>query len=296
MRSGALAALIALCALHGSALRTTTHHQNLPRREVLLKVAAASTALVSSTAARAADRVCVEKDIQGAYESDCMREATRTFEWERAGKLVIEQGTVGPGATGAAVWNAGAELADYLAANPATVDGKLVLEMGCGTGLCGIVASRLGAKAVLLTDGVEPVLERAQRNIEANAKEKMIRTRKLQWGTLAVEEQLRGKFDVLLASDILYQSSAWREIGVTAHELLKPGTGQLLLAEAGHANTPTQATLEGFRSVAQSCGLAFEEQIDLGGKAVLQICRAREAASSPTRRRELLLAAAASRS
>ena len=59
-------------------------------------------------------------------------------------------------------------------------------------------------------------------------------------------------------------------------DLLKPKTGRLLLAEAGHATTPTQPTLDGFRTVAEGCGLTFEEPIALGGGAVLQVCRKRD--------------------
>ena len=280
MRSRRLEAFLLLLhpcmcsALRGTPTAVTSRQPLLYRRQWLELAAAMSTAGAAAPAASAA-LLCEEKDIQGAYESDCMREATRTFEWESTGKLIMEQGTVGPGSTGAAVWNAGAALADYLAANPAAVDGKLVLELGCGTGLCGLVASRLGAKAVLLTDGVDPVLERAQRNIEANVQDRKIRTRKLQWGTNAVEEQLRGKFDVVLASDVLYQSSAWIAFGATAKDLLKPETGRLLLAESGHTNSPLQSTLEGFRTVAQGCGLVLEDQIPLGQNAALQICMPR---------------------
>ena len=51
---------------------------------------------------------------------------------------------------------------------------------------------------------------------------------------------------------------------------------QRLLAEAGHETTPTQPTLEGFRTVAEGCGLIFEDSIALGGSAVLQVCRKRD--------------------
>jgi predicted nicotinamide N-methyase len=281
--AGIRALVVSLHLMFASALhislpeKSARLSQQLDRRVALqLAAAAAGAGVTAIDPAHASASECIEREIQGAFESDCMRDASRSFEWESTGSLKLEQGMVGPGATGAAVWNAGSALADYLAANPAAVSGKLVIELGCGTGLCGLVASRLGAKAVLVTDGVDAILERAQRNIDANAKDGKIRTRKLQWGTNAVEEQLRGKFDVVLASDVLYQSSAWRALGATASDLLKPKTGRLLLAEAGHETTPTQPTLEGFRTVAEGCGLIFEDSIALGGSAVLQVCRKRD--------------------
>eukprot|EP00966_Prymnesium_polylepis_P234192 5416769-Prymnesium_polylepis.1 len=57
------------------------------------------------------------------------------------GAVSIEQGRVAAGSTGAAVWNAGALLANYLATGEGApaLAGAAVVELGCGAGLCGIV-------------------------------------------------------------------------------------------------------------------------------------------------------------
>ena len=223
--------------------------------------------------AEADDRCAKEIAIQGAYVSECMRDPTRQFEWPNAGKLTIEQGSVGPGSTGAAVWQAGSVLSRHLVANPSLVEGRKVIELGCGTGLCGMVAARLGASTVLLTDGVDPVLERAARNVERNGlvegsrggSRSGVRTRKLLWGELPLDVELRGAFDVVLASDVLYQSSAWRGFAQTVSELLRPRDGILLLAEAGHENTPTMSTLAGFKVVADGAGLRVGDAFEADG-------------------------------
>ena len=78
-------------------------------------------------------------------------------------------------------------------------------------------------------------------------------------------EDLAGKFDVLIASDVLYQSSGWRPLAQTAGELLAPN-GVLLVAEAGHETSPADATLGGFRVVAEGSGLAFDEEPETLGE------------------------------
>ena len=54
--------------------------------------------------------------------------------------------------TGLDLWPAGRLLGEHLAAHPALVEGRRVLEIGCGCGLVGLLAARLGAARVFLTD------------------------------------------------------------------------------------------------------------------------------------------------
>ena len=85
-----------------------------------------------------APRCRVEEPINGAYLQTCMNDARRDFEWPGVGKVSIEQGELGPSATGEVVWNSAQLLADYEATvlGPAGYfRGKRVIELGCGTGL-----------------------------------------------------------------------------------------------------------------------------------------------------------------
>ena len=192
--------------------------------------------------------------------SICTALVRRVFEWPAVGSISIEQGVAGFGQTGQVVWNAGALLAEHMATRlgPSFFAGKRVLELGCGTGLPGIVAARLGASKLVLTDGTKEVIARAELNAAANLKGMPVAVSSMQlnWGEVTGKEL--GTFDVLLASDVLYQAAGWRPFAQTAGELLAPN-GVVLVAEAGHQTSPADDTLRGFRVVAEGCGLACED-------------------------------------
>ena len=66
------------------------------------------------------------------------------------------------------LWPGGAALITHLAANPALVRGKRVLDLGAGGGLVGIAAMQLGAASVLASD-IDPVARQvAQLNAALN--------------------------------------------------------------------------------------------------------------------------------
>lgn len=215
------------------------------------------------TAWSAESSLCLQESaIAGAYESPCMRLPARTLEFPGVdGSLTIEQGEVAAGSTGAAVWSAGLFLASTIAGEPELCRGKSVVEVGCGTGLCGILAARVGARRVVLTDSAPSVLARAGRNVQLN-RVVGATTRPLLWGSV-LDDEMRGAFDVVLASDVLYFSSGWRPLAQTAYELLAPG-GSLVLVEAGHESLSAAAAVGGFTAVAEGCGLAVEAPIALG--------------------------------
>jgi predicted nicotinamide N-methyase len=108
-----------------------------------------------------------------------------------------------PTATGLALWQGTERLSHYLVQHANLVQAKSVLEVGAGTGLCGIVAHLLGASRVLVTDGDSTVLPNLRRNVEpySNA----IKCRQLIWGRRLSEFQTQhGTFDVILAADCIY--------------------------------------------------------------------------------------------
>ena len=57
---------------------------------------------------------------------------------------------------------------DYLLEHPTLLKDKYIVELGAGVGLCGIVAHKLGAKRVLLTDGDKTVLKNLRYNVQRN--------------------------------------------------------------------------------------------------------------------------------
>jgi predicted nicotinamide N-methyase len=97
----------------------------------------------------------------------------------------------------AVVWPAGVALAAHLKSQRDLV-GKVTLELGCGAGLPGIVARRRGAR-VLQTDLFPEAVALARWNARRNGAGS-IRHLAMDWRHWS----LRGRFDLILASDVLY--------------------------------------------------------------------------------------------
>lgn len=113
------------------------------------------------------------------------------------------------GTTGAHVWEAGVALGEYLALNRHSVQGKRVIELGCGTGFCGVVASRVGARSVTVTDLAVVLDTCTKQNISES-----IKMMDLDWRYPEAVDF--SAFDVLMASDVVFDP----EIVVCLVELL----------------------------------------------------------------------------
>ena len=70
---------------------------------------------------------------------------------------------------GGTVWPAAASLCAWLREHAVDVAGASVLELGSGTGACGLYAAALGATRVVLTDGREGLRPLQEDNIRRNA-------------------------------------------------------------------------------------------------------------------------------
>lgn len=100
-----------------------------------------------------------------------------------------------------------------------------VMDLGCGMGLAGCAAARLGAN-VLFAD-VEPLaLLFARLNSLPDAAR--VRTRRLDWRT----DRLAEKFDLILGADILYERAQWPFLEPFWRAHLADG-GTVLLGEPG---------------------------------------------------------------
>lgn len=137
-----------------------------------------------------------------------------------------------------AVWNSGILLFRLLDALngrfPGLLRDKTVMELGCGAGLSSIAASRLGARRVVATDANAEVLELARRNVERNidrggggggdvgSGEPAVTTASLQWGIMDAAEY-EGVAEVVIGSDLTYNSGSWLALSETMATILKPG-------------------------------------------------------------------------
>lgn len=119
------------------------------------------------------------------------------------------------------VWPCAPVLADYLVKNANIIKDKNILEIGCGTALVGIVASKLGGK-VIISDGHESLgsLNNAQKNLWENKLEN-VKLTILDWGILDSNVLKLGPIDIILASDCFYDPKDFEAIMVTVSFLLR---------------------------------------------------------------------------
>jgi predicted nicotinamide N-methyase len=132
-------------------------------------------------------------------------------------------------------WSGGLALAHHLAAHPQLVAGRSVLDMGAGSGLCGIVALRAGASSVLASD-VDPVSRAAiSLNARANGVEIAITARDL------LDDEPPA-IDVVLAGDVSYEET----MGARMHAWLRAaadGGAAVLVGDPGRAYLPPDLVL-----------------------------------------------------
>lgn len=126
------------------------------------------------------------------------------------------------------------------------------MELGCGTGLASIAASLLGAARVLATDGNPNVIELAQQNVNRNQVQQNVEPILLSWGFLNACD-FAETADLVIGSDLTYNSGTWRLLAETVSTVVKPG-GMVLYLTLGHAGFNVEGELRGFLSVVQSEG------------------------------------------
>lgn len=126
--------------------------------------------------------------------------------------------------TGLDIWDGAQQLATFLVAHPQHVKGKIVLELAAGCGLPALVAQKLGATIVVLSDADDDVLDLQRRNVALNG------------GTAKVERVCFGQpipsFNlpcVLLAADALYLSKHVEPLRATIATALHNGNAEACL-------------------------------------------------------------------
>ncbi len=128
----------------------------------------------------------------------------------------------------AELWPSSVALAQFIA-RAGDLAGRQVLELGCGLALVGVVAALHGAH-VLCTDYEADALAFARYNARRNACSKM-RFRLVDWRQPA----LRRRYDVILASDVIYEARNFDPLVSLLQRYLARG-GRALFAEPGRTN------------------------------------------------------------
>ncbi len=111
-------------------------------------------------------------------------------------------------------------------------DGKTALELGCGVGLSTLAATSAGFD-VLATDYYEDALDVTRANVFRNLGS-LARTRLVDWRHLPANI---GSFDLVFASDVLYEQEYAALLPVLLDGLIAPG-GIALIADPGRVATP----------------------------------------------------------
>jgi len=156
------------------------------------------------------------------------------------------------------LWSGAVLLASVVPSDVGTV-----LELGCGLGLPGIVAARRGARVTFL-DRVPTALAFVRASAAANHLDGV----RLVVADI-VRPALRGRFDLVLAAEVLYDRDAFVPLARALRTYLVPG-GRALLADAGRIDTRAfYAAVEdaGLRWVATSHD-AREENLPLSVRLV----------------------------
>lgn len=144
------------------------------------------------------------------------------------------------------VWPAAHALAERLAERGSLTDVRL-LDLGCGPGLVGIVAAGLGAR-VTLADVVPEAVALAAENARLNGE--AVEAIRLDLRDAAA---LEARFDLVAASDVLYERPLAEAVPAALAALLAPG-GTALVAD------PLRPHREPFERAAAAAGLALEHE------------------------------------
>lgn len=163
--------------------------------------------------------------------------------------------------TGLTLWSASTHLCEYIASCAATeIQGKDVLELGAGLGLCGILAHKLGATKVVLSDGDTDTLQEMRHNVALNTNiryvcsDTNIRCEQLVWSRRLKDfQKYFGTFDVILASDVIYVEEILEALFATVVTLMNV-KGKFLLSYARR-----NVNIELVLAVAKSHGLQWSQ-------------------------------------
>lgn len=137
------------------------------------------------------------------------------------------------------LWNSGLQIAQYIEDHDVRdwdVEGMKVLELGAGTGLSGIIASKSGAHEVVITDYPAPeVLANIKKNVDKNVDPNPIRSstgmpycwvQGHEWGNLSADDSFvqeqKGTFDIIIVADCLWMPWQHENLMKSINHFMKP--------------------------------------------------------------------------
>ncbi|BGP00197.1 hypothetical protein RTG_01970 [Rhodotorula toruloides ATCC 204091] len=178
------------------------------------------------------------------------------------------------------VWNASLRMADALAEGRLRVEGEQVIELGAGAGIPGLVAARMGASRVVLSDYDDPLLIANLRdNIslafsDSPAARERIRAVGHSWGerdsleaVLAANSPSTSPFPHILLADTLWYSSGHSLLlSSLQHLLARTATARIHICAGFHSG---RATVRSFLKKAEKVGFVRRgewEEVGVDGR------------------------------
>ena len=173
--------------------------------------------------------------------------------------------------TGLTLWRASDYLCRYQMENLSLFRNRRILELGAGLGLNGILAWRSTASSldsrVCITDGDSDALVHLRENLIRNRNDddddetvNKVSCHQLIWGEQSSEHFLthvasNQKYDIILASDIIYSAIIVEPLWATVKTLLKEDGGVFVMA---YARRQVPVSIELVLETAVESGFLFE--------------------------------------
>ncbi|MGD9900873.1 MAG: methyltransferase [Calditrichaceae bacterium] len=147
----------------------------------------------------------------------------------------------------AELWPSAIAISRFVAAHPDLIGDKSVLELGCGLGLSSLFIAMQDPASLLLTDYEQPALEMSLRNFKLNNMS-LPETAILDWR----QPELNRLFEVIIASDILYEKRFFHPLIRLFGKFLEPG-GHIIIAE------PNRNIAKDFFKLLRDAGYEYDE-------------------------------------
>ena len=169
-------------------------------------------------------------------------------------EILMQNQSKGVEISGQKIWCGSLTVADYILANPHLVKDRVVVELGAGTGVLGMVCSRLGCAMLLLTDNDPRSISHMKSDCKSNAVEAIVCN--LDWFSPDVSFLNSGDISFthelcVVAGDVLYKRILLEPFFMTSCSLLRTRNQSCMYlchvprAGVGHSDVVDEAKKQG---------------------------------------------------
>ncbi|XP_076266358.1 histidine protein methyltransferase 1 homolog [Rhynchophorus ferrugineus] len=125
---------------------------------------------------------------------------------------------------GMKIWECTFDLINYLVEDKVPLEGRHVLDLGCGAGLIGLLCLRSGCSCTFQDYNVEVLKYVTMSNVQLNDEEycKKCKFYSGDWDSFADYTRTNEKYDYIFTSETIYNSSNYSKLHNVFNSLLKP--------------------------------------------------------------------------